>query len=802
MSKIKNKEQKFESKNFLNLFDKELGTILSIAIAIIVTAITVYLRLIPAKLYGINTLNGNDPWILYWLSNYFYHNGIFNLAGLKDVKLFWYPWGRNFLKTEYVGGGMLIAAVTKLITSKFSLNVIQTLALQPVFLAGLNTIVLYFVIWKLTNSRIAGLTSTIAFAFYPGSFLFKAFVDYPGKTNAGLAYFTLSFLFVVLGYKSYKRIRSLIYLLIGGLIAGAVAWIWGGYEYITLMISLIILLDPFISKPNTNNLLKHLILSIGYAIPVVLSPAVGLHYFVKGLGLAIPVLLIVYAIETYMDKIPLNKIGITRKFDYKVHLWVIIAGIAILGVAIFSDILSFSSRVLLALGIVPTTSVLSLTVAEYAGTSLSTVFQSFGPAIFVSIIGFIILIYYLIKKKIGTLSETLMLVLFIIAFLFLIGTINESYFIASANYFFDITAGLSIGLLFTFKKQVNIKQTKRVKEMKESHEVEKSALIIGVLLAIVIIGFGAYYGYQDYVSMQYMAPALSTSWMEPLSLQTSTGPETIVPLNNAWTSALNYLKYNTSNKSLIISWWDYGYWISVVSNRTTVADGSTLNGTQIQILASILTGNPDEASALLNYLHAIPNNTYLLAYDVFVGEYQNSTGQVVMFPYPNIITINPTEQLYAITYGMGDIAKSYQMLRIAYKVNPFLSSPLLTNYTSETTYQGATFIQFPGFIGTPSQNVTNVLNTVIYSMMLNGIQDMKQYGVFGQNAIFLRNASSFEPAAVSYATQSGFVPQIITPIPLQHFAPVAFFVSNPININTGSAVDFYSVIVFLYKWTG
>ena len=80
MSKASKKEQKSMPKSFMELLDKKLGTILSIVFAILITAITVYIRLIPAKLYGISVLNGNDPWILYWLSNYFYHNG-FNVAG-------------------------------------------------------------------------------------------------------------------------------------------------------------------------------------------------------------------------------------------------------------------------------------------------------------------------------------------------------------------------------------------------------------------------------------------------------------------------------------------------------------------------------------------------------------------------------------------------------------------------------------------------------------------------------------------------------------------------------------------------
>ncbi|MEB2793626.1 MAG: hypothetical protein G5Z42_05700 [Caldisphaeraceae archaeon] len=776
-----------------------IGTIIAIGIAIIITIITVYLRLIPGILYGTNMVNGNDPWILYWLSNYFYHHGVFNLAPLKDVKMFWYPWGRNFLKSEYVGGAMLIALVTKYITGRFGLSVIQTLALQPVFLAGLDTIVMFFMVWKLTNSRLAGIASSIAFAFYPGAFLFKAFADYPGKTNAGLAFFTLGFLFMVLGFKSLKKVRSLIYMYVGGLFAGFVSWMWGGYSFITLIISFLLLIDPLMAKPTRDRFLKLLLLSLGFATSVISSPDVGIHYFTRDIGLAIPILLAVYAIEVYMDKIPLDKIGLTRKYDNKVQAWVIIAGVALVGIAIYSNIITFPSRVLLALGVLPSgTSVVSLTVAEYAKSSLSTIFQSFGPAIIVTIIGLIILSYHLIRNKERSLGETLIVVFFIAAFIFLYGTTNESYFIATSNYFFDIAAGITIGLLFGIKKEQKVKEIRTRKK----EEVEPAALVLGLLLFGIVAGFGVYYAFQDYTSMHYMPPAIKTGWMQPLSFQTPSGPKALVPLNNAWLLALNYLKHNTSNNALVVSWWDYGYWIGVISNRTTVADGATLNGTQIQILARILTGNPNASSALLKYFHAKPNNTYLLTYEVFVGEYNNSTRSVIMFPYPNIVPISQSQGLYAITYGMGDMAKSFQMLRIAYRINPYTPTPLFTNYSSETTYQGDTFIQFPGLIGSPRKNVTVVLNTLLYSMMLNGIKDLKQYGVFGKNALFLKNATSFEPAGIAYASNTGLTPEIINPFPLKHFVPVAIFISNPANINLGKSVDFYSVVVFIYKWTG
>jgi len=70
----------------------------------------------------------------------------------------------------------------------------------------------------------------------------------------------------------------------------------------------------------------------------------------------------------------------------------------------------------------------------------------------------------------------------------------------------------------------------------------------------------------------------------------------------SWIQALYYLRSNTSNNSLVVSWWDYGYWISVVARRPSVADGATINETHIRLLAIALSA-PEEDSACIVLRH-------------------------------------------------------------------------------------------------------------------------------------------------------------------------------------------------------
>ena len=50
---------------------------------------------------------------------------------------------------------------------------------------------------------------------------------------------------------------------------------------------------------------------------------------------------------------------------------------------------------------------------------------------------------------------------------------------------------------------------------------------------------------------------------------------------------------------LLQSWWDYGYWISTLGERKTLADNSTLIDWQIRKIASTLFSTPDNAWQIL-----------------------------------------------------------------------------------------------------------------------------------------------------------------------------------------------------------
>jgi dolichyl-diphosphooligosaccharide--protein glycosyltransferase len=63
-----------------------------------------------------------------------------------------------------------------------------------------------------------------------------------------------------------------------------------------------------------------------------------------------------------------------------------------------------------------------------------------------------------------------------------------------------------------------------------------------------------------------------------------------------------WLRDNTPEDARIMAWWDYGYQITGIGNRTTIADGNTWNHEHIALLGRILTGPEKDAHRIARHL--------------------------------------------------------------------------------------------------------------------------------------------------------------------------------------------------------
>ena len=66
--------------------------------------------------------------------------------------------------------------------------------------------------------------------------------------------------------------------------------------------------------------------------------------------------------------------------------------------------------------------------------------------------------------------------------------------------------------------------------------------------------------------------------------------------------AYAWLRMNTASDAKIMSWWDYGYQISAMANRTVIVDNNTWNITHIAALGKAFSGNETVAYRIMSHL--------------------------------------------------------------------------------------------------------------------------------------------------------------------------------------------------------
>ncbi len=789
------------------------STPITLVLLLVLLVIGTYLRVLPALKYGIE-LDANDPWIVYWEAKYFVDNGLTSLQGLSNVKDFWWPVGRDFLHSEYIGMAWL-AAATYPIGQIFGLTLKEWVALFPVF-AGVSSIIIVFaLIYEVTKSKLAALSSAAFFALMPGAIV-RTTVGFVEKIGFSIPFIMMFFL---LAYKAVEHgikrnnKKMIIYGILSGIFGGSIGWLWGGYHYVVVGFALLIVIDPLLDRPSFDRFKAYLTIAIPMMVVLASAPRIEVTYFIDNVGAGIVGALLLYYLEIKLNQSKIVLKYLENGIDRRIHAWLVVIAIVFVFVALYSGLVTFGNpRLLQSIGI-RNISPLQESVQENQPAPLQRILAEYGVPLLVGFAGLASYIATRIAvKRSSNISDVFKLTFYAIMLLALMFNKQLSYYTQISAAFAILAAGVGVADLTEGGVSLEAKPGKKKKSKPKGQVSDPLRLLLSIFIIIIVIFSGIYYGKAAYTQNSYRAPQILTSGLSPLSVNTPEGRKTVVPLNNAWLNALEWIKNNTSEDSVIISWWDYGFWITVNTGRKTVADGATWNETQIRYLADILTGSEGTALyALSNIFDAEPGKTYIVFYEVFNGIYDMANNVTVMYPMLGSAKQPQGPGEYGIiVHGVADFGKSVQMLKISYRIPPYSpTAPFFTSYSSEyVDSYGYRYLHFPGFIGEPKENVSLVLNdTLIFKMAFNGILQIKNYGIFDSDScrsIFMNSTMTLPYVVASLSGGGQLSPGPIIPQPMRYFKPAAISVACPVvNQNPSThTMSFTAVVVFIYEWTG
>lgn len=118
--------------------------------------------------------------------------------------------------------------------------------------------------------------------------------------------------------------------------------------------------------------------------------------------------------------------------------------------------------------------------------------------------------------------------------------------------------------------------------------------ILSILFLTLFVFIGR--GFKDYCWM--LSGSLSQATIV-IKGRTRDGTEVLV---DDYRDAYLWLKDNTPYDSRVMAWWDYGYQITAIANRTTIADGNTWNHEHIALLGRALTSSVEDGYEIARHL--------------------------------------------------------------------------------------------------------------------------------------------------------------------------------------------------------
>jgi len=539
--------------------------LLVIAILVIAFTTAFIMRSYPIK-YGFY-LNEFDPYFDYRATKYIVDNGLDAYLKWHD-NMSWYPDGRDIPRTSQVGLHVTAAYLYKIFGGNSS--VLDFTILLPVVLGSLTTIVVFALVRSLGGTT-AGLFSALLIAFTP-AIIQRGNLGWFKSEPLGL-FLALLALYLLTSAMKHKPRIAIVKAIVGGLLLGLANASWGGIQYFSIPISLFFFAVTFLRNDIKVPLIVAILFTVATVLSAGLSPRPGLS-FVFGLpGIALIGGTIFMIVSATVRKFSSSNTFVRNN-------WILIGAFFAIGIGIIASgsFQGSSFRYLNAVNpFLSSQNPLVESVAEHFTPTLVEYFTDYS--ILVMFAGFGALMAFKHRNDMS-----------IFALIIGITGVYVSATFARLLVFSSIGIILLAGLglyeitrsIISYKaiSESSHKKKKRIENEKISH-TDKSLKIVYSVIIVILISIPVL---DNGIIFPQNSNWLSSADIPPSIANGGTGFRV---KTNDWISALNWISANTSPNSVIASWWDYGYWITTLGNRTSLADNATINQTRIATIAKM-----------------------------------------------------------------------------------------------------------------------------------------------------------------------------------------------------------------------
>ncbi len=587
-------------------------------------------------------LNEFDPYYHYRQTKYIIENGLLGENGWSSWHdyLSWYPWGNEIRYHSYPGLPVLAAAIymvlnalgVPLVTSP-TLDPLQSdpvyvlCVIFPVIMGSITCIVMYLLGRDLGGEAVGMLAAF--FLALDSSYIGRTCLGFFDDESVGILSILLYIFFFNrairdegghnISLKEAVLSPKMGWAIAAGLTLGYLCASWGASRYVIAMTAIFVFV-LLVTKRYSPRLLSaytvtfFIAISIASCIPRLGSrfplDYVGTDFNFEYENLSIYVMLFLMLLieinrrsKTRAEKIYRFSAVVALLAAFLLFLWFngIIAPLGAKFMSALNPSLRFGYPII-------------ESVAEHRPSAWGTFYYNFGIGLFFFPVG----LYF--AMTMATNLSIFMIIYGLTSLYFASSMIRLNIIMSPPVAMFEALAIVRLMKPFILSLRESARTPHIKTSLKRFLGKETSAGIITLIFILLLL---TYVVGTDFTAppSQRIGPRVYSQAYAPTTI--GSAGLTAKPLGTTrdWLDALTWIRLNTPPSpsrpgeagTVVASWWDYGYWITAIANRSSLADNGTWNTTQIQQIGLMFMSPEEEAIKILkkfNVTHVIVFTTF------------------------------------------------------------------------------------------------------------------------------------------------------------------------------------------------
>jgi dolichyl-diphosphooligosaccharide--protein glycosyltransferase len=602
---------------------------------------------------GTMHLSEFDPYYQYSLAKYEVEHGLLSPYWPNQWidKQRWYPDGQN-MAISYPALPMTAALFYDIVSFLgVNIDLMSFCALFPVIMGTLTCLIIYF-LGKDIGGRSVGLFASLFLAL-SASYIQRTSLGFFDDETIGILTLILFSLLFLRAIEEDRPVGSAVKYAIGSAAALAYFVLGWGAAYYPIGLAVLFVFVLLLLRRYRRRILLSYSITFGLGLLIAINaPYISTKYLTTAAVLPVAglfALLCLFEILPYL-------VSLRAKATFTALLLGGLAGSFVL-LWRMGLIESVAGKFLSVIDpLVRAASPLIESVAEHRISSWGSMYYDFG----VMILFFAVSFYFILRNPT---DKNLFLMLFGLTSLYF-GSSMVRLLLLLAPAFSILAAVGTIGVLKPFitllKEPSKIVSKKKFGLEHVGKEFSGTAVFMVFLILMTNFAISPQSGGIPKVLSQAYAPITITAGSLPISPQE--------PVRE-WMDMLVWTRGNLNSGTVVCAWWDYGYWLTLLGNVTSLADNATINYTQIENVGLIFMANETRSLKMLKRYDA----KYILVFTT-VRLSQSTTGS----------------GYDVVEAGYGDEGKWMWMARISGQAHDrFVSSVFIdegSSWTDETKF--------------------------------------------------------------------------------------------------------------------